>query len=81
MGQKAINIHYSYFIFQVERYEMVIAEEPVRLVQEVTFDNTQGLRIVDVPKHRHLMKTRHVTDLLDGRLSLQVLHREALAPP
>ena len=73
MGQKAINIHYSYFIFQVERYEMVIAEEPVRLVQEVTFDNTQGLRIVDVPKHRHLMKTRHVTDLLDGRLSLQVV--------
>ena len=51
---------------------MVIFEAPERVVQVVTYDNDRGLKFVDVPKHRHLMKTRHVTDLEDDRLTLQV---------
>ena len=51
---------------------MVIFEAPEKVVQVVTYDNERGLKFVDVPKHRHLMKTRHVTDLEDDRLTLQV---------
>merc|ERR1711934_1181873 len=57
---------------KIERFEMVIFEAPERVVQVVTYDNDRGLKFVDVPKHRHLMKTRHVTDLEDDRLTLQV---------
>merc|ERR1712233_186026 len=57
---------------KIERFEMVIFEAPERVVQVVTYDNERGLKFVDVPKHRHLMKTRHVTDLEDDRLTLQV---------
>lgn len=52
---------------------MLIAEVPVKIVQVVTFDEDAGLRFVEVPKHRHLMKTLHVTDLNDDRLTLQVV--------
>ena len=52
---------------------MPISEDPVKIVQVVTFDEEAGLRFVDVPKHRHLMKTLHVTDLQDDRLGLQVV--------
>jgi len=57
---------------KIERFEMVIFEAPEKVVQVVTYDNERGLKFVDVPKHRHLMKTRHVTDLEDDRLTLQV---------
>ena len=57
---------------QIERFEMVIFEAPEKVVQVTTYDNERGLKFVDVPKHRHLMKTRHVTDLQDNRLTLQV---------
>merc|ERR1712107_364156 len=60
-------------LFQVERFEMVIFEAPEKVVQVVTYDNAAGLKFVDVPKHRDLMKTRHVTDMKDDRLSLQVM--------
>jgi len=52
---------------------MLIAEVPVKIVQVVTFDEDSGLRFVEVPKHRHLMKTLHITDLNDDRLTLQVV--------
>jgi len=58
--------------WKVEQFEMVIFEAPEKVVQVVTYDNDQGLKFVDVPKHRHLMKTRHVTDMEDDRLTLQV---------
>ena len=51
---------------------MVIFEAPEKVVQVVTYDNERGLKFVDVPKHRDLMKTRHVTDIQDARLTLQV---------
>ena len=51
---------------------MVIFEAPERVVQVVTYDNEHGLKFVDVPKHRNLVKTRHVTDIHDNRLTLQV---------
>merc|ERR1712061_538710 len=57
---------------KIERFEMVIFEAPERVVQVVTYDNERGLKFVDVPKHRDLMKTRHVTDIQDARLTLQV---------
>merc|ERR1711917_102614 len=57
---------------KIERFEMVIFEAPEKVAQVVTYDNERGLKFVDVPKHRHLMKTRHVTDLEDDRLTLQV---------
>merc|ERR1712012_726463 len=60
-------------LFKVERFEMVIFEAPEKVVQVVTYDNAAGLKFVDVPKHRDLMKTRHVTDMKDDRLSLQVM--------
>merc|ERR1712107_767591 len=60
-------------LFQVERFEMVIFEAPEKVVQVVTYDNAAGLKFVDVPKHRDLMKTRHVPDMEDDRLSLQVM--------
>jgi len=50
----------------------MIAEDPVKIVQVVTFDEDAGLRTVEVPKHLNLMKTLHVTDLNDERLTLQV---------
>ena len=59
-------------MYQVIRYEMVIHEEPVKIVQVVTFDESAGLRIVEVPKHLNLMKTLHITSLNDDRLTLQV---------
>ena len=52
---------------------MVIFEAPENVVQVVTYDNAAGLKFVDVPKHRDLMKTHHVTDMEDDRLSLQVM--------
>ena len=51
---------------------MVIFEARERVVQVVTYDNERGLKFVDVPKHRNLVKTRHVTDIHDNRLTLQV---------
>merc|ERR1711963_384632 len=55
-------------LFQVERFEMVIFEAPEKVVQVVTYDNAAGLKFVDVPKHRDLMKTRHVTDMEDEQV-------------
>ena len=51
---------------------MVIFEAPERVVQVVTYDNERGLKFVDVPAYNNFMKTRHVTDLEDKRLTLQV---------
>ena len=47
-------------------------EKSVEVVQVVTFDESAGIRIVEVPKHLNMMKTTHVTDLDDERLTLQV---------
>jgi|ERR1719470_3872 len=66
-------LHLYYTNADVFKYEMLIAEDPVKIVQVVTFDEDAGLRFVEVPKHRHLMKTLHVTDLNDDRLTLQVV--------
>ena len=51
---------------------MVIFEAPERVVQVVTYDNERGLKFVDVPAYNNFMKTRHVTDLEENRLTLQV---------
>ena len=51
---------------------MVIFEAPERVVQVVTYDNERGLKFVDVPAYNNFMKTRHVNDLEDDRLTLQV---------
>ena len=51
---------------------MVIFEAPERVVQVVTYNNERGLKFVDVPAYNNFMKTRHVTDLEENRLTLQV---------
>ena len=55
---------------KTERFEMVIAEDPVKIVQVVTFDNKAGLRIVEVrsvecenvPHHQTVLLSMQVQD-------------------
>merc|ERR1712226_477060 len=74
MGSECVGLECctSATLSKIERFEMVIFEAPEKVVQVVTYDNERGLKFVDVPKHRDLMKTRHVTDIQDARLTLQV---------